>query len=87
LGNLFVTFRVPGTWVLILFTYELDKTGKIMLLFSFFCQSRIWKVPCDIFVLHEMSIYRIKGKILLGLPIGIRYAWVSCASYSNRLFC
>jgi len=33
-----------------------------MLLFSFLCQSRIWKIPCDIFVLHEMTTYRIKGK-------------------------
>jgi len=56
LGYLFVTFRVPATWVLILFTCEPDKTGKIMLLFSFLCQSRIWKTPCDIFVLHEMTI-------------------------------
>jgi len=63
LGNLFVTFRIPAIWVLILFTCEPDKTGKIMLLFSFFCQSRIWKVPCD----TKWQDIQNKREILSGL--------------------
>jgi len=43
-----------------LFTFEPDKPGEVMFLFNFFGQSGIWKVPCDRFILHEITTYGIK---------------------------
>jgi len=68
--------RVPGTAGLqILFSCEPDKAGEIMLLFNFFCQTRIWKVPCDPFILHEMTTHKKKEDpigLIARLPIGDR---------------
>jgi len=54
---------------------EPDKTGKIVLLFSFLCQSYIWKVPCDVFILRNNNTQNKRKNsfgLIARLPIGDR---------------
>jgi len=90
LGKLFVIFRVSGTagYWFCLRVNQIRSTKSCSCLVSFV------KVASGRFLvtyLYYTKWQQDKRENSIGviprLQIGDRYAWVSCASYSNRLFC